>query len=269
MSGSNYLNDINLPNVLNEREKFLCDKDITLNDLENAVTNLKMNKSPGLDGLTAEFYKHFWDILKIPFHNMISESFEKGFLPDSARRAVVCLLFKKNEKDLLKNYRPISLTNFDYKIIAFVLTQKLQTVIDRLISHDQSAYIKKRYIGNNARLISDILEYTEIFNEPGVLLSLDFEKAFDTIEWDFMYKCLEKFNFGDKFINLIKTLYNGPNIVIKNNGYFTREIKLTTGLRQGCPLSALIFILCVEIMAINIRNNENIKGFTFGDIVQN
>ena len=80
----------------------------------------------------------------------------------------------------MKNYKPIILTNYDQiKIIAFVLAQNLQGVIGNLISHDQSVYINRHYIGNNARFISDIIDYTDLFNKPGVLLSLDFEKAFD------------------------------------------------------------------------------------------
>ena len=190
---------------------------------------------------------------------MIKETYIKGVLPDSLRRSVISLLYKKDDKCLLKNYIPISLTNYDYKIIAFVLAQKLQGVIGTLISHDQSAYIKKRYIGNNARFISDIIDYTNLFYKPGVLLSLDFEKAFDTLEWEFMFKCLKKFNFGDGCLNWIKMLYTDPNVVIKNNGYLSREIKLSTGLLQGCPISALIFILCVEIMAIKIRITRILK----------
>lgn len=105
---------------------------------------------------------------------MIKETCIKGVLLDSLRRAVISLLYKKNDKCLLKNYRPIGLTNYDYKIIAFVLAQKLQGVIGNLISHDQSAYIKKCYIGYNAKFISDIIDYTDLFNKPGFFIKSRF-----------------------------------------------------------------------------------------------
>ena len=107
----------------------------------------------------------------------------------------------------MKNYRPISLT----KIIAFIFARRLQKVIDEYISNEQTAYIKGRFIGTNARLILDIFEYCENNNQEGLLLFLDFEKAFDSVEWNFLFKTLETFNFepilftGLKFY--IKTQY--------------------------------------------------------------
>ena len=96
----------------------------------------------------------------------------------------------------MKNYRPISLTNTDYKIIAFVFARRLQTIIDKLISNSQTAYVKGRFIGLNARLILDIFDFCEENNYDGILLFLDFEKAFDSVEWNFLVKSLVKFNFG-------------------------------------------------------------------------
>ena len=187
-------------------------------------------------------------------------------MPDTMRRAAVTLLYKKGDASLLKNYRPISLSNYDYKILAFALSKRLQTVISKLISPDQTAYINARYIGNNSRFIQDIIDYTEDNNIPGALISLDFEKAFDSLQWDFMLKCLEKYNFGNNFLRWIKILYNTPNMIIKNNGYFSREVKMSAGIRQGCPISALLFILSVEVMASQIKSNNNIKGITCDNV---
>ena len=111
------------------------------------------------------------------------------------------------------------------------------------------------------KVICDLIDYCKKFQASGILLSLDFEKAFDTINWDFVHRCLKKFNFGDNFINWIKILYCDPKIVVKNNGYLSRQIKIEQGLRQGCPVSAILFILCIEILALNIDQNKNIKGF--------
>ena len=132
--------------------------------------------------------------------------------------AVVSLIHKKGDKTDLKNYRPLSLTNVDYKIIATIFAHRLQKVIDKLIGKEQSAYIKGRYIGDNARLILDIFEYCEDFNENGILLFLDFEKAFDSVEWNFLFKTLTKFNFGENFLTWMHILYNNPIFRVKNNG---------------------------------------------------
>ena len=127
----------------------MCETPISENEFSEVVNKLKINKSPGLDGLTPEFYKHFWSNLSTPFCNMVNESFVKNTLPETMKIAVVSLLHKKNLRFFLKNFRAINLTNYDYKIITFALSYRLQKVITNLVSKNQSAYIKTRYIGDN------------------------------------------------------------------------------------------------------------------------
>ena len=103
---------------------------------------------------------------------------------------------------------------------------------------------------------------------PGFLLLVDFEKAFDSVEWSFLFKTLETFNFGNKFIQWVKILYNNILSCVGNNGYYSDYFELSRGIRQGCPLSALLFILVVELMAIGIRNNDNIHGIAVGKYEQ-
>jgi hypothetical protein len=198
-------------------------------------------------------------------YEMIVETYEEGKLPDSLTKAVIALIFKKGDTMKLENYRPISLTNYDYKIIAFILATRMQSVISNIVHENQSAYIKNRFIGTNARLVQDIFEFCEKRNEEGLILGLDFEKAFDSLEWSFMLSTLKQFNFGDGFIKWIQILYTNSGIVIKNNGWLSSEIKPSRGIRQGCPVSALLFILAVEILAQNIRDNEKISGICVND----
>ena len=94
---------------------------------------------------------------------------------------------------------------------------------------------------------------------------LDFQKAFDSLEWNFIYKALEMFNIGESFIHWIKTLYRDPQACIKNNGHLSRSVHLERSIRQGCPVSCLLFIIAVEVMAIAVRQNENLAGLKIGD----
>ncbi len=181
-------------------------------------------------------------------------------------QAVVSLIYKKGAKDNIRNYRPISLNCYDYKVIAFVLAKRLQLVIDKLVHKDQSGYIKGRFIGQNARLINDIYEYCESNDVPGAILCLDFEKAFDMLEWDFITETLKQYNFGDNFISWIKILYKNASFTVKNNGWLSECTKMERGVRQGCPVSAMLFILTVEIMSIHIREHSDIVGFTLNNI---
>ena len=260
-----YLEKVELENTLDNNQKQMCDEPFSEKEFNDVIKNLKKGKSPGCDGLTPEFYIKFWEHIKDIFFKMVEETRIKGELSYTMRKAILALLYKKGDRTLLKNYRPISLTNYDYKIICFVLANRLQKVLHSIIGENQSGYIKGRYIGENARLIQDYFEHCENFQIPGILLFLDFEKAFDSLEWDFMIKVLEKFNFGEGFIGWVKILYNKPLVSIKNNGWFSEDIQLKRGVRQGCPLSALLFVITVEIMAISIRNNNSINGLKLPD----
>ena len=150
--------------------------------------------------------------------------------------------------------------NLDYKIASKAIAKRFERVLKRLINPDQTGFIKGRYIGQNIRLINDILEQTVAQNIPGILLQLDFKKAFDTIEWKFIQKTLALFNFGDSIQRWISTLYTNSETSIMNNGFCTNPFKLSRGVRQGCPLSPYLFILSVEILACKIRQNREIQG---------
>ena len=259
-----YLETVTLPRILEDKKRKICDAPLHINEFDDVIKKLKTDKSPGDDGLTANFYKLFWGDLKFLFFEMILECYEYGELSSSMKRAIVALLFKKGDTWMLKNYRPISLSNYDYKILAFVLAERLQTVIGCIIGNDQSAYIRNRFIGNSARVILDVIDYCDKFNEEAVLLCLDFEKAFDSLEWDFLHKVLEKFNFGPYFCKWMKILYTNPALMFKNNGWISKKIFPTRGIRQGCPISALLFIIVVEVLAIKIRSSNDIYGFKLG-----
>lgn len=261
----NYLMQLNIECKLNIQEQQLCDAEITENECLYVIKSMKCNKSPGSDGLPSEFYKQFWNEIKICFMANLREIFYEGELSNSMKRAIISLIFKKGDKLLLKNYRPISLTNTDYKIIAFVLSVRMQKVIPKVVSYDQTAYIKNRFIGTNIRLTLDIFDFVETFNLEGALLLLDFEKAFDTVEWSFMYKVLQKLGFGENYIRWITILYTKPEFVLKNNGWLSSSIKMSRGIRQGCPVSALLFVLVVEMMAIAIKTNKDIQGICVGE----
>ena len=142
------------------------------------------------------------------------------------------------------------------------LAQKLQKVIGTTVNEDQVGYIKGRYIGETIRTIEDVISASKMSNIEGFITLIDFEKAFDSIEWSLLWQCLGHFNFGVKFINRIKVLYRNIKSCIGNNGYYTESFNVSRSVRQGCPISALLFIPVAELLAISIRSNTDIKGIT-------
>ncbi len=259
----NYLQQIP-SKTLNEQDKLNLDVKITFEECRKALKTFQKNKSPGNDGLTAEFYQKFWPIIGKYLMASIQITFKEGHLSTSQTQAVITLLDKGKDRSKLKNWRPISLLNVDYKIISKCLASRLKHCMPTLVHHNQVGYIQNRNITDNIRALADILECTKRQNRAGILLCIDFEKAFDSLEWNFLHGVLEKMNFGSKFIRWVKILYSGISSCVANNGHTTSYFKVERGVRQGDPLSPYLFTLAVEIMAEAIRKNEHITGIKLG-----
>ena len=258
---SEYLHKITTP-ILNEESKAQCEGELTVEECAKALKTFKHNKAPGNDGLTTEFYQKFWPILGIHLVKSFNASYRGGELTHSQKQAVITLLDKGKDRALLKNWRPISLLNTDYKIASKALSNRLVDLLPELIHHNQVGYVKQRNISENIRTIADLLEYTKKKHMPGILMCIDFQKAFDSLNWAFLELTLKKFNFGDSFIHWIQTLYNGTSSCVTNNGVASEYFSLGRGVRQGDPLSPYLFILAVEILANKIRQENKIKGIT-------
>ena len=252
--------------VLNDFDKILCDADITEKEILSSLKLLNNGRSPGSDGIPADFYKFFWNDIKLLVVESLLYAIENGKMSIEQRRGILTLLPKHNKvRLLLKNWRPISLLNTDYKILAKLFAERLKKVLHKIINQDQTGYLKGRFIGQNIRLIDDVLFFTNQHNVPGVIMTIDFEKAFDSLNWNFLDKVLQNYNFGEKFRFYVKTLYNGIESAVTNNGHASEFFTLERGVRQGCPLSAYLFIIAVEVLAHKIRNDDKINGIKVGN----
>ena len=160
---------------------------------------MKLNKSPGGDGLSIEFYRVFWPDIKYLVISSLNEAYTKQELSYSQRRGIITLIYKNNDKTQLSNWCLISLLNTDYKLLAHMLQNRLKNVLDKLISPVQTGYIKGRFIGQNIRVIQDWLYRRRTIRSRSSSFFWDFKKAFDTINHDFLLKPLDRFNIGDLF----------------------------------------------------------------------
>lgn len=257
-----YLSSVKLEKKLTNEEADICEGLFTFEECKQSVEDLKINKSPGSDGLTAEFYKIFWPKIGNLVTNTLNNCYMKTEMSRTQKQSIISLIFKKGDPENIENWRPISLLNTDYKIAARTLAKRIQKVLPKIISLDQQGYIKNRFIGFNIRQIQDIIDYTDIFEIDGAILFLDFRKAFDTLEWASLLEVIKHFGFKTNFINWVKTLYKDINSCIINNGWKCNMFAISRGVRQGCPLSALLFIIVAEILAIKIRSCDIIKGIS-------
>ena len=163
---------------------------------------MKNNKSPGLDGFTVEFFKFFWIDIGHYILNSLNYGYRSGSLIVTQKQGVITCIPKPNKSRIsLKYWRPISLLNVIYKLASAVISNRLKKVLDNILNENQKGFIAGRFLGENIRLSYDVLFESKKPNIPGMLLSIDFEKAFDTVSWNFISDVLDYFNYG----NSIKT----------------------------------------------------------------
>ena len=129
-----------------------------------------------------------------------------------------------------------------------------------MINPTQTGYVKGRFIGESIRLILDIMKYTKHKDIPGVAVLLDFEKAFDSVVWNYIQKCLEVTNFGPHLRQWVYVFYHNISSCVLNNGHASEPFLLERGVRQGCPLSGMLFVIAIEVLAQKIRRSKMIKG---------
>ena len=222
---------------------------------------MQNGKSPGNDGFTTEFYVAFFGELGRLLVSVFNYAFEVGELSSSQKQAVITLIQKKDRNNMLfKNWRLISLINMDIKIASKVLAFGPRKVIHNVIHYDQTAYVKSRYVGGSVRLIDNLLAYADSENLDGILFAVDMEKALDSVEHNFIFASLKKFGFGEDFIRWFKTFLNDSQGFVMNNGTKTGYFKLEFRATQGDPLSPYMFIIALETLFIQVRNDSAIRG---------
>ena len=255
------------PNIskLSDELSSRCEGKITFQECESILGSFQVGKTPGNDGFPIEFYKIFWPLIGEFLIASFNEAFDNKEMSSSQKQALITLIEKKGkDRNYLENWRPISLINVDAKIASKVIAARIIKVLPEIIHTNQTGYVKDRFIGEAARSIIDVMEYTKQQNIPGILLFIDFEKAFDSIDWNFLLKCLDAFGFGPTLIRWVETFYNDLTSCVLNNGICTPHFELQRGVRQGDPLSPYLFIIAAEILAVTIRSRQDIQGIMIG-----
>lgn len=238
-----------------------CEGPIGCDELAVAMRGMKTGKTPGEDGLTLEYFKTFGEHLLPVLSRLANESYEKGFFPQGCVTGVIRLAFKKGDRSELKNWRPISLLNVDYKIISKALSIRLRASMAEIINEDQTCSVVGRTISDNLNLVRDVLSHIDQTGEGGIMISLDQEKAFDRVDRIYLDRVLDRFGFGQSFRRWMKVLYQGAVAKVICNNFLTEQVELGRGIRQGCALSPMLYVLLVETLACNIRNDPSISGF--------
>ena len=244
--------------------KTQCDKPFNTEEIRQAISSLENNKSPDNDGLTPEFYKTFTTLLQEDLKELFQDISISGRMPESMRQAVITCVYKTGKREDITNWRPISLLNYDYKILTKVLANRLQGSLTDIISTEQTAAIRDRTRIENLQLNRDIISYANANELEVSIITLDQEKAFDRVGRELLFKTLKTSGYGPKIIFIIEAIYNNIEAQIKLNGNMSQFFPTEKGVRQGCPLSMILYIILAEVTIINILKSKKIQGIKIG-----
>ena len=256
--------NITLPQLSSSQQDFLCTS-FSNDDILKAFKRMGKKKSPGPDGLTPEFFLAAWGLIGDDVVRGIKYFFDTLELPRSINSAAISLVPKCDNPSRMQHFRPISCCNTLYKCIAKLLAGRIQKIIASLISINQSAFVPKRLIGDNIMLIQALCkDYHRQDGVPRCAFKLDIHKAFDSLNWDFLFTALDKMRFPDLFIRWIKKCISGCMLSVKINGVLEGYFQCKSGLRQGDPLSPYLFVLSMEILTIYLNTTlQNCESFVF------
>ena len=243
--------------------------DITIDEVEKVASHLPAGKSAGPDRLPNEFFSAFSQLLAPLLASSFNEMRSAGALAPGFNDGLVSILYKKGTRLDIRNYRPITLLNGDYKILTRILAKRMLRIVTQFVSDNQLGFVPRTLIAEAAMLIQLMQAHLENIDEGGILVMLDLEKAFDRCDWSYLHKALRELRFTSPFTSWIDMLYDeskGVKRKVIANGYLSKEYIVKVGTAQGCPLSPLLFLVIVEGFTRCVNNDNTLLGIQIGDL---
>ncbi|GJX83607.1 RNA-directed DNA polymerase, eukaryota, reverse transcriptase zinc-binding domain protein [Tanacetum coccineum] len=234
------------PRSLSSEQRDEIEREVTKEELKTAVWDCGTDKSPGPDGYTFGFYRKFWSIIENDVYAAVKHFFNHGDIPAGCNASFIALIPKIPDANLVKDFRPISLIGSTYKIIAKILANRLVVVLGDIVNEVQSAFIAGRQILDGPFILNEVLHWCNKKKKKSLIFKVDFEKAYDSVRWDFLDDVLKKFGFGNKWCNWIQCCLKSSRGSILVNGSPTEEFQFFKGLRINMSKS--------KIMGVHVEN---------------
>jgi hypothetical protein len=223
---------------------------------------LPHGKVPGPDRLPYEFYISNWSSIVPILMKLTLLTMRSAQCPSSFHHAHITAKYKeKGDKTLPSNYRPLSLTNCDYKILAKFFALRMSRVLPHLIHSDQTAFIPQRHISASVLTLKLLTEFSHLSNSPLIICLCDFAKAYDSADRSFIYSTLKHLQFPSSFLNAFTAFHSSTTAQVLINGRPSHLFPILSGVRQGCPWAPMLFILMMESFAQAIRADPRIHPF--------
>eukprot|EP00253_Pinus_taeda_P033651 PITA_33651 len=243
-------------------------KEVTMDELEATLKWFKKDKSPGPDGWTIEFYISFFDILGQDLLRIVEDSRRRGRISSAIKSTFIALIPKTDNPISFDDFRPISLCNCLYKIIAKIIANRLKPILSQHISSEQFAFLHHRQIHEAIATAQKLMHTLQIKKQKGMILKVDLSKAFDRTNWLYLRMLLTHLGFPYDFIKWMMSCITDVSYSVLLNGEATTFFTAERGLRQGCPLSPLLFLLIMEGLSriiLSTRDRHQITGIKIVD----
>jgi exonuclease III len=260
-------NDLVKNSKLSADETAFFDRQLSLNELDLALSKINDKSAGGLDGIPTKFIKKFWSFLRHPLLNYANFSINHGSLTQSFNSAGIRLIPKKGDVTKIKNWRPISLLNVIFKIISKAVDLRLQRITDIVLSRGQKGFTKQRQLHECIINITETIAFAEKEKIPAFVLALDMAKAFDTVRHDYMIHVYRFFGFGENLIKMLNIISTGRTAhIIKDDGSTSPAIHLGTGFPQGNAPSPNQFNIGEQILIFKFELDPRIRAIKKSNI---
>ena len=245
-----------------------CGADVTIDDVHRVASHLPERKSPGPDRIPNEFYSTFAQPLAPLLAAVYNRSRKIGRMPKHMNDGLVTLLYKKGTRVDVRNYRPITLLNGDYKILTRILAKRSLKLVTQFVSEEQIGFVPNTFIAESAMFIQLMQAHLDTVDDGGVMMFLDMEKAFDRVSWRFLKRALVALRFTSQYTSWIDLLYSdkyAPSRRVYTNGKLSEPYQIHVGTAQGCPLSPLLFLPIMEAFTRLVKADNKLEGIRIGD----
>ena len=229
---------------------------ITMEEVTEAVKQLPAGKAPGTDTIPVEFYQALWGDIDMDIFNFVVESATHAHIAEELNVSKIALLPKSEDRSKIQNFRPISLLNTPYKIIAKVFANRMKPLLHNWILPSQTGFVPNRCILDNIFLAFEAIEWTLENKQDLSMLLLDFEKAYDRVNWTFLRQVMTKMGFHPTWVQQVMALNENASASVIVNGEQSKTFKLQRSVRQGCPLAPYLFLLTVDVLGQMLQHSE-------------